>query len=124
MAQPSCFTRPPGDESFLPATLESVRRCPARPDYIELGFATPEGGWTWCFPNRADRRNRPAGPIALTVGPYGVQARLIHSGSLGPALQSSSALPLIRSGADVYLARELVPRRPLNGSGQRTTGTG
>ena len=108
MAMPSSCTRPSEDESLLPATLESVRPCPARPGFIELGFATPEGAWTWCFPNHADRRRRPAGPIALTIGPYGVQARQMHSGSLGFTLQSSSALPLIRAGADVYVARALV----------------
>jgi len=37
-----------------------------------------------------------------------VQARLVRDGGLGPAVQISSALPMILAGADVYVARGLV----------------
>ena len=108
MTQASCFTGPRLNEPYLPATLDLIRRCPARPEYIELCFTTPEGPWKWCFPEPSRRRKQPAGALALTVGPYGVEARLIRDSALGPALQSSSALPMIRAGADVYVARRLV----------------
>jgi len=108
MAQASCFAGPSLEEPFLPATLEHVRRCPARPEYIELCFTTSEGPWKWCFPEPPRRRKRPAGPVALTIGPYSVQARLVRDGGLGPAVQISSALPMILAGADVYVARGLV----------------
>jgi len=96
------------EEPFVPATLELVRRCPARPGYIELCFTTPEGSWKWCFPEPSRRRKQPAAPVALTIGPYGVQAHLVRDGGLGPALQSSSALPMILAGADVHVARKLI----------------
>jgi hypothetical protein len=95
-------------EPLLPATLDRVRRCPARSGYVELCFTTPEGSWNWCFPKPSRRRKRPTGPLALTIGPYGVQARLIREGGLGPALLSSSALPMILAEADVYVAHRLV----------------
>ncbi len=108
MVQAFCFAGPSLEEPFVPATLEQVRRCPARLEYIELCFTTPEGPWKWCFPEPPRRRKQPAGPIALTVGPFGVQAHLIRDSGLAPALQSSSALPMILAGADVYVARRLV----------------
>jgi hypothetical protein len=40
-----CVGEPSGGEPFLPATLEGVRRCPARSEYVELCFSTPEGPW-------------------------------------------------------------------------------
>jgi hypothetical protein len=110
VTQAPCSAGPRLDEPFLPATLDVVRRCPAQPEYIELCFTTPEGPWKWCFPEPCRRRKHPAGPLALTVGPYGVAARLIGDSALGPALQSSSALPMICAGADVYVARRLVSR--------------
>ena len=103
-----CVAGPPVGGSFLPATLERARRCAARPEYIELCFLTPEGPWTWCFPVPSRRRKRAAVPLALTVGAYGVQARPVRAGSLGPALPSSSALAMILAGADMYVARGLV----------------
>ena len=108
MTQASCFAGPSLEEPFLPATLERVCRCPARSGYIELCFTTSEGSWKWCFPEPPRRRKPPAGPLALTVGPYGVQAHLVREGGLGPALPSSSALPMIMTGADVSVARRLV----------------
>ncbi|MGI8329408.1 hypothetical protein ACRYCC_05540 [Actinomadura scrupuli] len=108
MDQASRLLVPRSEEPLLPATLELVRRCPARPDYIELCFTTSEGRLEWCFPEPARRRRKAAGPLALTLGPYGVQAHRLHDGALGHALQSSSALPMILAGADVQVARRLV----------------
>lgn len=108
MSLASCVAGPSVEESFLPATLECTRRCAARPEYIELCFVTPEGPWTWCFPAQSRCRKQSAVPLALTVGAYGVQARPVRDGCLGPALPSSSALPMILAGADVYVAGRLV----------------
>lgn len=109
MAQALCFTGPNlPEESFLPATLKFVRRCPARSDYIELCFTTSEGLWKWCFSEPPHSEERADGPVALTIGPYGAQAHLVEDGGLGTALPSSSALPMIIGGADVYVARRLV----------------
>jgi hypothetical protein len=108
MALASRVAGPPVEGSLLPATLERARHCAARPEYIELCFVTPEGPWTWCFPAPSRRRKRAAVPLALTVGAYGVQARPVREGGLGPALSSSAALPMILAGADVYVARRLV----------------
>ncbi|GAB1812510.1 hypothetical protein [Mycobacterium sp. MUNTM1] len=112
MTRLQCFTGSRfEDASFLPATLESVRRCPARSDFIELCFATDEGGWTWCFRDPAERGEGSSdGTLALTVGPYGAQARNVEEGGLGPALPTSEALPIILGGSRVYLARQLVER--------------
>jgi len=95
-------------EELLPATLEGVRGCPARPEYIELCFATPEGSWNWCFPGPARRRRWAASPIALTLGPYGVLARRVLGGGFGAALDGSAALPMILAGADVMVEGRLV----------------
>jgi hypothetical protein len=108
MALASCSTGPRAEEPFLPATLRRVRRCPARSGYVELCFTTAEGSWNWCFPKPSRRGKVPAGPVVLTVGPYGAQARLVRDGSLGPALTGSSALSMILAGGDVYMARGLV----------------
>lgn len=104
----TCAGEPSDGELFLPATLEGVRRCPARSEYIELCFSTPEGPWNWCFPEPPKRRNRPARPVALTLGPYGVQARLVRESGFGPVLDGSAALPMILAGAAVVVARQLV----------------
>ena len=95
-------------EPFLPATLDAVRRCPARPEYTELCFSTPEGPWNWCFPEPPRRRARRDGAVALTLGPYGVQARLVCEDGFGPALDGAAALPMILAGATVVVARRLV----------------
>ncbi|HEX4090580.1 MAG TPA: hypothetical protein VHZ33_17845 [Trebonia sp.] len=97
-------------DPFVPATLLGVRRCPARPDYLELCFSTAEGAWNWCFPKPARQRGRPGSAIAiaLTVGPYSVQARPVVDGGLGPALATSSALPMILAGSGVLVPRSLV----------------
>jgi hypothetical protein len=109
MTQAPCSADPRLEEPFLRATLEGVRPCPARPGYLELYFRTPEGPWQWCFPEPPRRRRRrPVGSLALTVGPYGVQAHLVRDAGLGPALPSSSALPMILAEADVRVARRLV----------------
>jgi hypothetical protein len=52
---------------------------------------------------RAGRQ--PGGPIVLRSGPYGVHAYLLGEDGPGDALEISSALPMIRAGADVYVAR-------------------
>ena len=108
MTQAPCFADPRLEEPFLSATLDGVRRCPARSGYVELCFTTPEGPWQWCFPEPPRRRRRRAGSLALTVGRYGAQAHLVRDAGLGPALPSSSALPMILAGADVRVARRLV----------------
>jgi hypothetical protein len=99
------------DESFVPARLESVRRCPARADFIELCFATDEGSWTWCFRDPPERtKGESFGSLALTVGPYGAQARCVDDGDLGLALPTSEALPMILGDSRTYVARRLVDR--------------
>ena len=107
----TCFADARAEEAFLPARLELVRPCAARPEYIELCFSTPEGAWNWCFRRPPRRRKRPDGPIALRSGPYGVHAYLLGEDGLGPALEISAALPMITAGADVYVARRLVVSR-------------
>jgi hypothetical protein len=103
----ACFTDACADE-LLPATLEGIRRCPARPEYIELCFGTPQGSWSWCFPRPARRRTEAVSPIALTLGPYGVLARRVLGDGFGAALDGSAALPMILAGADVVIAGRLV----------------
>lgn len=103
-----CAGKPSSDEEFLPATLEGIRRCPARPEYIELCFTTGDGAWNWCFPPPARQLKRPAEPVALVLGPYGVLARRVGDNGFGPALDGSEALPMILAGADVIVARRLV----------------
>ena len=112
MTKLPCFTDSRlRDGSFVLATLQSVRRCPARSVFIELCFATDEGSWTWCFRDPTERSERGSGgTLALTVGPYGVQARCIDEGGLGVALPASEALPMILGGAKTYVARRLVDR--------------
>jgi hypothetical protein len=107
-AQAFCSADPRAETSFLRAALERVRRCPARPEYVELCFATPEGSWTWCFPAPSRRRRQHATSLALTVGPYGVQARPVRDDGVGAVLPSSSALSMILAGADVLVERRLV----------------
>lgn len=107
----TCYTDARAEEAFLPATLELVRRCPARPEYVELCFTTPEGPWNWCFRRPPRGGKRAGGPIALRFGPYGVHAYLLREDGLGPALEISSALPMITAGADVFVARGLVLSR-------------
>jgi len=112
MTQPTCFTGSRlEDGSFVLATLESVRRCPARSDFIELRFVTDEASWTWCFRDPPERSERGAGgTLALTVGPYGAQARSVDDSGLGLALPTSEALPMILGGSQTYLARRLIER--------------
>jgi hypothetical protein len=98
-----------GDELFLAATLEGVRRCPANAEYVELHFTTSEGSWSWCFPRPLRRLKRHPSPIALTLGPYGIMARRITAGGeLGTAVAAGAALAMILAGADVVVARRLV----------------
>lgn len=106
------FTGPRlAEASFVSATVQSVRRCPARSDFIELCFVTDEGSWTWCFPDPADQTKRgSAARVALTVGPYGPQARYVDDAGLGNALPTSEALPIILCGCQTYVARKLVER--------------
>ncbi|MET9491249.1 hypothetical protein [Nocardia sp. NPDC006630] len=104
------------ERSFLTATLQSVQRCPARPDYLELRFATVIGFWQWCFPEPPQRpgtgRRAATTPVALVFGRYGAQAHRIRNGTLGAALQSSAALPMILSGAGVLVERRLIAADP------------
>ena len=100
-----------GDGSFVLATLQCARRCPARADFIELCFATDEGSWTWCFRDPVQRSEcGSGGTLALTVGPYGAQARYADEGGLGLALPASDALPMILGGSQTYVERRLVER--------------
>lgn len=112
MLKPLCVKGSRLDDGlFVPAALEGVRGCPARSDFIELFFATDDGPWTWCFPEPSERNQGGAGAtIALTVGPYGAQARCVGDGLLGLALPTSEALPLILGGSRIYVARKLVER--------------
>ena len=101
------------DKSLISATLQSVRRCPARLDYIELCFETDEGLWTWCFRDPRERSEcgcGSGGTLALTVGPYGAQARCVEGNGLGFALPTAEALPMILGGSRTYVERKLVER--------------
>lgn len=109
-------------KSFLSATLDSAHRCPARSDYIELRFTTSAGSWQWCFPeppqSGADAEPRATESLALTFGRYGAQAHLIREGTLGLALPSPAALPLILADARIFVERRLViPGWPAAGKG-------
>jgi hypothetical protein len=116
MTKLECFTGSRLDDgSFVLATLQCVRRCPARSNFIELCFATDEGSWTWCFRNPPEPSERGSGgTLALTVGPYGAQARGVDDGRLGLALPTSEALPMILGGSQTYVARRLVERLVAN----------
>ncbi|MFI0355002.1 hypothetical protein [Actinomadura sp. 9N407] len=109
MAQTSPRCSPLSADSFLPAALELVRPCPARSEYIELCFSTSEGPFQWCFPAPPRDREEPGGPLALAIGPYGVQAHRVDAeGGLGATLRPCTALPMILTGADVRIASRLV----------------
>jgi hypothetical protein len=112
MKEALCFTGSRMvDESFVPATLESVRRCPARSDFIELCFATDEGAWTWCFRDPPEGNGcGSVGALALAVGPYGPQARSVDDDGIGVALPTSEALPMILGDSPTFVARRLVER--------------
>lgn len=101
------------DESFLPATLRSVRLCPARSDYIELCFETDEGIWTWCCPELAEPSEGGSGvgeTVVITMGPYGPRARYLDDGRLGLAMPNPEATSMIVGGSRTYVARTLVKR--------------
>ncbi|MCP3810898.1 hypothetical protein NLX62_00850 [Mycobacteriaceae bacterium Msp059] len=100
------------DESLIPVTLQCVRRCPARSDYIELCFDTAQGPWTWCFrdPCVADECESGGGTLAVMPGPYGARARCVNDGELGFALPISEALPMILGGSQTFVARKLIER--------------
>lgn len=120
MAKLSCFTGSRlDDEYFVAATQQCVRRCPARSDFLEVCFVTDAGSWTWCFRDPSERSERgSADALAMTVGPYGAQARRVDDGCLGMALPTSEALPMILGGCRTYVARRLVERLGA-GSGER-----
>lgn len=99
------------EDSLIRADLRHVSRCPARADFIELSFATEEGQIKWCFPEPPARRTRRTGRLVLKQSRYGLQAHPARADGLGPALQSSSALPMILAGADVYVPRSVVSLR-------------
>ncbi|NKY53084.1 hypothetical protein [Nocardia vermiculata] len=98
------------EELFVRATVESSGRCPARADYIEICFATTEGRWKWCFPepDPADALDEPITALAFTLDQYGAQAHPIVDGTIGPAILSASALPMVLAGTPVHIARRLV----------------
>lgn len=100
------------DASPIPATLDSVRRCAARADYIELCFVTVEGAWTWCFPEPAEpcAGDSVGDAVVMTAGPYGVQARRLDDGKLGFAMPSAEAMAMILGGCRTYVARKLIER--------------
>ncbi|PIB73221.1 hypothetical protein CQY22_017770 [Mycolicibacterium brumae] len=101
------------DGSLLPATLQEVCRCPARRDYIELCFETPEGPWKWCLPEPTEALESTDGAeavAAVTVGRYGVQAHYVDDGCLGYAMPSCEALAMVLGGARIFLSRSLVQR--------------
>lgn len=101
------------DGSFLPATLRSVRPCPARSDYVELCFETDEGMWTWCCPELAEPNAPSSGvdrTVVITTGPYGPRARYLEDGRLGLALPGSEATAMILGGSRTYVARALIGR--------------
>lgn len=99
-------------EPYLPATLDSVHRCPARSDYLDLRFVTSEGSWQWCFPeppdDAADLGQHTDVTIVFTFGRYGALAHLIRDGELGPAMPSAAALPLILADARVLIEPRLL----------------
>ena len=95
----------------MPATFQKVRRCPARPHYIALCCATDDGALTWCFRDPHELCGCGSGhTLALTVGPYGAQARSVVDNGLGFALPTSEALPMILGGSRTYVSRKLVER--------------
>lgn len=100
------------DGSLIPATFQSVHRCPARSDYIELCFETDESPWAWCLPEPSEHAEYDGGcdAVAITVGPYGAQARCVDGDRLGFALPGSEAVPLILNGIRTLVARKLVER--------------
>jgi hypothetical protein len=108
MTQTPCVISFTQVQQFLPARLEVARRCPARSDYIDLRFETSNGSWDWCFPAPTSEAETPDGPLALTMGPGGVQIHLLHDDGLGPRLQNPTALAMILAGAEVSIARRLV----------------
>ena len=108
MTQAASLTDPRQGETLLPAALDEVHRCPARADYIEVCFTTPEGPVKWCFPEPPRQAAHAARPLALCVGRYGLQVREVGEDGLGLALDNDSALAMILAGAEVYVARRLV----------------
>lgn len=101
----------PEKGSYVQASLTAVYRCPARSDFIELCFTTEVGPWKWCFPDPGERKSRPGNDtMVLVVGRYGAQAHLVVDGTIGPALQSSEAMPLILGGCQPFVSRKLVER--------------
>src|SRR5687768_12690901 len=109
MTKAFCSTGTDMDEqAFLPATLRSVRRCPARADFVELCFDTAQGQWEWCFAEPPSRTEEPVGPLALALGRYGARAHVVTDGALGPVVSSATALPMILGGAEVSVERRLV----------------
>ncbi|MDI9979793.1 hypothetical protein [Rhodococcus sp. IEGM 1307] len=110
MAKPfTSGTAIPEKGSYVQATLEAVRRCPARADFIELCFTTEAGPWKWCFPEPEERHAQSgADPLVLVLGRYGTQAHHIVDGGIGPALLSSEAMPMIIDGCQTLVARKMI----------------
>lgn len=100
------------EQGLLPAIFDHIRRCPARSDYIEMCFETGDGTWTWCIPQSSEQSECGCGDgaLAITVGPYGAQARYLQDGGLGFSLPSAEAMALILGGSQTYVARKLVER--------------
>lgn len=112
-AEPQCVAELcSAGEFLLPANVRSVRRCPARSDYVELCFETDEGRWTWCCPEVAEgcEAGIAGDALAITPGPYGARVRHFENGRLGAVLPSCDALVWIVGGSPTYVARALVKR--------------
>lgn len=102
----------PRSVALIPATLQAECRCPARSDYVELCFDTADGPWTWCFPEPQEPSESVPGvdAVAITVGPFGAQARYVVGQTLGFAMLTAEAMALIEAGTPTFIARKLVER--------------
>ena len=94
-------------ETYLPATLVAVRRCPARDDYLEMCFDADGKDWRWCFPEPMRRDSRRSRPLALIMTPVGVQARAFDRRVVGALVRSEVAIPAILAGAPTFLQESL-----------------
>lgn len=99
-----------GGIDFVRATLLSVKPCPARSDYVEVTLSTDDGRWNWCFPRPGSHVHERSGPLALTMGRHGVEARLVAGNNLASMLPTSVALATLVAGADIYLSRQVAAK--------------
>jgi hypothetical protein len=94
-------------ETYLPATLISVRRCPGRQDYLEMRFDVGGKDWHWCFPGSVGGSRKPSRPLALIMTRAGVQARFFDHGVVGASLRLEVAIGSILAGAPTFLEGSL-----------------